>query len=248
MPDDPDQIIPIIPIPAEILCFEIPNIDLCKALLPGSIEFQDPDLLRLLQPALAPLVPLFNILEAVVAIKNCIEAIPAALGPPPDPRPIIDCIPTLAEKIQKLLGLLPQVSVPTLVANIIDCIISELRKLRSFIAGLQAQLQRIATIIDKAAELEDPNLQLIAACANERLASTLDDKMKALIVLGRLLGLIKLFMEIAGLPADKVPTFESIATAPLAEVLEPIDAMLDILITIRRTVLAVIPETPSVEV
>ena len=56
-------------IPDDILCIEIPSINVCKALLPGGFEMEAPDLLGMMQPALAPLAPLFDILEAIVAIK-----------------------------------------------------------------------------------------------------------------------------------------------------------------------------------
>lgn len=233
---------PVFDLPVGVLCAEIPAIDPCALLLPGGVDFEDQDLLRFAQPALAPFLPMFRVLEAVVAIKNCIEAIPDALGPPPDPTAVAACIPALAEKIAALLELMPQVSVPVMVARLIDCIIRELEQLRIFLLGLIAQVERIAQVLERAAELDDPNLALVASCGTDRVAQTLDDQMKALVVVGRLLGMVRLLMDLVGLPTDLIPDFTTVSSAPLEDAIAPLDAMLDALRAVRQTVLAAVPE------
>jgi len=66
--------------------------------------------MEVIQPALTPLVPIFNIIDTVVAIFNCVKAIPDMIGPPPDPTVLAACLPDLAEKVNKLLALIPQLS------------------------------------------------------------------------------------------------------------------------------------------
>lgn len=228
-------------LPDEIFCPEFPPIDICKALLPGGVSFEDPDLLKLIQPALAPLVPMFNVMEAIVQIKVCIESFVEALGPPPDPTKVLECLPELAEKIDRILRMLPPLSIPVLVLDLIDCIIRELNKLRSFLLRLIAQVRKIADVLEKAAQLDDPHLNLIGVCANDRLASTLDEKMKGLIVLGRLLGFLRMFLELIGVGTDLVPDFSELAGAPLDTAIEPLDFMIENLTALR----ALVPGTGS---
>ena len=155
---------PLFTLPEDFFCLEIPELpDPCKALFPGGVTLESPDLLELLQPALAPLAPMFDIIEVIVAIKNCLEAIPDAIAQL-NPQPIIDCFPPLAEKIAKLLRLLPQVSLPALIVAIIDCIAGKLRQVRGFLQRLLLQVQRLAAVLERAAELDDPNLNGIAVC------------------------------------------------------------------------------------
>ena len=79
------------------ICIEIPEIpDPFAIPLPGGIEIEDVNLMKMLQPALTPLVPLFDIIDTIVAIFNCIKAIPDMLGPPPDPTVLTASLPDLA--------------------------------------------------------------------------------------------------------------------------------------------------------
>ena len=85
------------------ICIEIPEIpDPFQITLPGGVTMEHINLMEVIQPALTPLVPLFNIIDTVVAVFNCIKAIPDTLGPPPDPTAIAACIPELAAKVNAL--------------------------------------------------------------------------------------------------------------------------------------------------
>ena len=95
------------------ICIEIPEIpDPFSITLPGGVSMESINLMEQIQPALTPLMPLFDIIDTVVAVFNCIKAIPDTLGPPPDPTVLAACIPELAEKVAKLLKLIPQLSLP----------------------------------------------------------------------------------------------------------------------------------------
>lgn len=224
-PDRP----PVASPPGLFDCPKLPGVDVCSVVLPGGYDFADVDLLKSIQPAISPLVPIFNLVEALVAVKACVEAATEM----PDPTALLECIPGLTEAIQKLLGLLPQASVPKMVLDLIDCVTAELQRLRAFVLGLLSELDRIATVIEKAAELEDPNLNGFAICASERLAAQLDDKLKALIVLGRLLGAMRGLLELIGVDPELVPDFSDISGAALEEIQEPLDSAIEALQTLR---------------
>ena len=220
---------PIFSLPDDFPCPDFPELDICAVLLPGGVDFADVDLLSMIQPALAPLVPLFNIVETLVAVKACVEAATEM----PDPTALIGCIPGLSAAIAKLLALLPQVSVPRLLADLIDCIIRELEKLNRFVLGLLGEIARIAAILERAAELDDPNLNAFAVCATGRVGAQYDDAFKALVVLGRLLGVIRGFLELIGMDDSLVPDFEALSSASIEEVQEPLDSAIESLRTLR---------------
>lgn len=69
------------------VCIEIPPIpDPLQMTLPGGVTMVSMNLLASIQPALTPLVPIFNIIDTVIAVFNCIKAIPDALSMPPASR------------------------------------------------------------------------------------------------------------------------------------------------------------------
>lgn len=236
---------PLIDIPQEILCLRLPPLDVCALLLPGGATLEGVDVLAQAQSALAPLVPMFRVLEVLVAVKNCIEGTLDLAQVPPDPTKLLDCLPALTEKLAQILAMLPQFSIPAMVVTLIDCITGELIRLRNYIAGILAQVQRALAVIQRASELGDANLSLIGVCASDRAAAQLDDRLKALIVLGRLLGFIRLFLSlIPGGLDEKVPDLSTILDSPIDDVLGPIDAGIEALTILRDLVTPLIP--PSV--
>ena len=222
---------PVFPLPDDFPCPEFPDINVCAAILPGGVDFSDPDMLRFLQPALAPLSPIFTVIEALIAVK----AIADAALELPDPQPLIDAIPGLQEQIDKLLAFLPQVAIPRLALDAIDCIIAELEKLRRTITGLTAQLDKIAAVLDRAAELDDPQMNAFAVCATERVSATLDETLAGLTALGRLLGVIGGFLELIGVDVD-LPVWLDISGAAIDTILEPLDRALELLRVARELI------------
>ena len=217
------------------LCLEIPDFPDPLALpLPGGIEIEDVNLMRIVQPALTPLVPLFNIIDTVVAVFNCIKAIPDTLGPPPDPTAIAACIPELAEKVNALLRLIPQLSLPYTIIGIIDLVIDTLRQARSQLLHLQQQMVQILGAIDRATELEDAGLMAITSCAQANVAQEAANVGKSLAALGKLIGLLNLFLGMVGGP--EVPDLSDLAGRPLDEAIAPIDAIVETLQAVRSAV------------
>ena len=60
------------------------------------------NMLDSLNTALAPLVPFLNMIDVIKAIVDCIQAIPDCLSPP-SPTPLVECIPNLIEKLNKVV-------------------------------------------------------------------------------------------------------------------------------------------------
>jgi len=217
------------------ICIEIPEIpDPFNITLPGGISIEHINLMEVIQPALTPLVPFFNIIDTIVAIFNCVKAIPDTLGPPPDPTALAACLPDLAEKVNQLLKLIPQLSLPLLIVGIIDLIIDTLNQARTELMHLQQQVQQILGVIDRATDLDDAGLSAIAQCAQANVAQEAANVGKSLAALGKLIGLVNLFLGMVGGP--EIPDLSNLAGRPLDDVVEPLDAIVDVLKTARDAV------------
>jgi hypothetical protein len=217
------------------VCLQLPPLpEPFELTLPGGVTLERINLLEVIQPLLAPLVPLFNIVDTLVAIHNCVRAIPDALGPPPDPTILAACLPDLAEKLAKLLEMLPQLSLPLLLRQVLDLVIDTLRQARSELVNLQEQVGQITRAIDRATELEDAGLMAIASCAQANLEQEAANVGQMLASLGRLIGLVNLFLGVLGLP--EVPDLSSVAGLPLDEVIAPIDALIAVFAAARNGV------------
>ena len=217
------------------LCLELPEIpDPFNLTLPGGVQIEHINLMEVIQPALTPLVPIFDIIDTVVAVFNCIKAIPDTLGPPPDPTAIAACLPDLAEKVAKLLKLILQLSIPLTIIGLIDLMIDTLLKARSELMHLQQQMVQILGVIDRATNLDDAGLMAIAQCAQANVAQEAANVGKSLAALGKLIGLINLFMGMVGGP--EIPDLSNLAGRPLDDVVPPLNAIVDALKTARDAV------------
>jgi len=217
------------------ICIEIPELgDPPSITLPGGVSIEQYNLMQAIQPALTPLMPLFDIVDTIVAVYNCFKAIPDALGPPPDPTVLAACLPELAEKVSKLLRLIPQLSLPYTILGVIDLIIDTLRQARDRLLHLQQQTRQILGVIDRATKLEDAGLMAIASCAQANVAIEAANVGKSLASLGKLIGLLNIFLGMVGGPA--VPSLSSLSGRPLDEIVPPIDAIIKTLQTVRSAV------------
>lgn len=229
--------IPSLPTPKEIT---FPGGATLSQVLAAGSEIPDPldmvtNLLAQANSALAPLVPVFNIIDVVIALFDCVKAIPDSLGPPPDPTAIAKCIPDLAEKAAKLLKLIPQLSVPLLVVGIIDCIIDFLKGIKQQLQAIIDQLIEIANAATKAAELGDANLQLVVDCANENIGIQLQAMNDSLGPINKLIAVLNIFLGLIGLP--EVPELGSLLESGDPEqALQPLDDVVKLLTDIRNAV------------
>ena len=217
------------------ICLDIPALDDPFALdLPGGITIEHINLMEVIQPALTPLVPLFDVVDTIVAVHNCMKAIPDSLGPPPDPTAIAICIPELGEKVAKLLRLIPQLSLPYTLIGLIDLVIRTLEQAKRELHHLQLQMQQVLGAIDRATNLEDAGLMAITSCAEANVAQEARNVGQMLASLGKLIGLINLFMDLIGGP--KVPDLSDLAGMPLDDAVPAIDALIEQMKSIREQV------------
>lgn len=166
--------------------------------LPGGVSVQGIDFVQDVQHALAPLSPIFRILDAVMAIVDVVKAVPGVVLNPGD---VVEKIAKLGPKVGALLGLLPPAAGPVLVADALDLVLDYLREVRDMLMALAGQEQRISVARSRADTLDDDGLRGIcddAAADVERELLNMGKRMQAM---SGLVGTINLVAGLVGLQA-----------------------------------------------
>ena len=231
------------------LCITMPGgAKLCAV---RDVDFGDPagiarGLMSQFNAALAPLQPIFNLLDVVIALKECMEAVVDSFGPPPDPTKLLECIPNLIEKVNAILKLLPPVSVPFAVKSLLSVLIVYLQGLKQELQAAIISAARIANAQTRAADLNNIRLQAIADCAEDAFDISIVNMNESVKPLSRLILTLNVVMELAGLPCIQIPLAG--ISAAVATSLLPIDAAIDLLTIVRDAIgipelqLAAIPD------
>lgn len=179
-------------------------------------------------PAMSFLAPFFNVLDTCLAIFRCVQAVPDAITNL-DPTELFQCVPELVEKINDLLGLIPQLSIPRMVKRILEGLATLLRAVASDLQYIQQQLARIADQIDRAADLNDVTMSGFLSCAESTVNDTTLSTAEALKGIGRIILLCNLLISLFGGP--EIPCFSS-----LLEDLDVLDTVIDALLLLANLI------------
>jgi hypothetical protein len=174
---------------------------------------------------LAPLAPGLTVLDVTLQTFKCIQSIPDCFKTL-SPIPLLKCLPELVEKANKLLQLIPQLSLPLTIRGMLKTIISFLKALK---AKLQAMINRqlqIAAGRERATLLDNTQLTIALDCAQAALDAQLVNLNAGMGPINTLIGVVSAFMQIAGLGC--IPPMGSIG-AITGDVLSPIDVIIEIL-------------------
>lgn len=161
-----------------------------------------------LNAALGPLMPFFRILDVVVAIIEFCKAVPDALGPPPDPTLLLKKLRLLLRAAAKLAALMPQISIPIMIAGICKVIIAALLALIEQLEAAFVVQAKLDLARGKAAALAFDPLTLFGAaaleasidCAQINLDLMLEISVSGMGPLNKFLDLLNTFLALAGLP------------------------------------------------
>lgn len=211
-----------------------PAPDPVSVTLPGGVTMQQQDLLKVIQPALTPLMPVFNILDAVLAVFNTVKAIPESLGPPPDPTKLVSAVVDMTRKVSRLLRLVPQLSLPYTIIGVVDLVLDTLAQLRDQLVFLQHAAERLAALTQRAAELNDAGLVAVATCARANIEQEAANLAKGLGAVNTLLGILGLLLSMIGGP--RVPDASALAGKPLTDALKPLDDLVRTLQQLRAAI------------
>lgn len=202
--------------------------------LPGGVELRDLDPSRVVQPALTPLAPLFNVLEAVLAIFDCVQAVPESFGPPPDPSALISAIADAVRKISRLVGLVPQLSLPRTILGLIDILLGLLEDAVGALRQLVDRLAIIARAEERARELGDEDLSAILGVARANVAIEAAQIASRLGAAGGIFGLLGVFMQLIGGP--EIPNLDRPPLDDLEEFVSTLESLVQALRTARRAI------------
>lgn len=217
-------------------CVTIPGGTQVCVNFPGAIP---PTLQELMQQlfaqintALAPLQPVFNIVDAIIQIFECIKAISTL-----DVEEILACIPGLVEKVNKLLSLVPVLSVPLMIVEIIDCLILFLQGYQQQLQALQEYINRILAAELAAQEPGNVGIQIAVDCANDSVDAFLLYMNETAKPVNRLIGIINFFLELIGLKDQCIPPIGAVAV----DVIDPFLTLLQTLIDFLELLRSFIP-------
>jgi len=246
---------------ATVVCIEIPEIpNKLSITMPGVGELQylkdsidkiprpSTYVLKMLNgisPALAPIYTILKILDVILALVNCINAIPKSL--PFNPQPIIDCIQKLIEAFAALLPLLPPFVYIRLVVDIAVAIRLLIDDLISVLDVIDQQITQVKNLINKALDFDNTAMLQIGNCARtdiQRSTAGLQQIMEAMAkVMGIIMGIMELMTAVLPGPAadkiqktiDDINTFNAAVTAldPAADY-PPLQQMYDALAAARK--------------
>lgn len=215
------------------LSASLPSVDIMVA---GDLAKQ---LMASANAALAPLVPLFNIIDVVLLLFKAVKAIPDMLGPPPDPSGLLRILPELVAKVDKLIAIIPPASIPITVKGLLTVLIA-------FLKGIRAQLEAVISLnaeiaaADARADslaIELPSvsaqLKLSVGCSRATASAMLQGMGQSAAPFNRLVGLINLLAGLAQLP--EVPTMADLG-ADAKAALTPIDGAVSALEALRATI------------
>jgi hypothetical protein len=224
--------------PPEGLCFELPEIPtLDQICLPGGVcldyiwnqidaipSMGDVSLNFFAQigPALTPLKPFFDVLDVVLGLFRCVKAIPDAITSL-NPSELIQCVPVLAAAVDKVMKLIPQLSIPKMVIAMIKNIARLIRSVATNFDYIRSQFQKIADMIDRAAEWNDQGLSGLLVCSQRTVEQTALSTAEALKGVGKIVLLINVMMGLFGGP--EIPCFGSM----MSGLSEGFDVVIDLL-------------------
>lgn len=145
--------------------------------------------------ALAPLAPVFKIIDAVMSLQKFVKAVPKLVT---SPGKVVKAAGEVVKKIAALAPILPQVSMPFTILGVVDALLTLLEALVGELNGIVQQARRIEEA--RAAAEEAPDLLPILAAAEAQLQVQQANLGEALAAIGPLVEIINTFTGLIGLP------------------------------------------------
>jgi hypothetical protein len=219
-------------VPSRGLCIRFPmGMTVCAQWpgdkLPTALELAKA-IFAQLNALLVPLRLVFLIFDIVVALFDCILAIPKSIALL-NPGPVIQCITKLANLIAQILSMLPPLSIPVMIADILDVLAVLLQGLIDQLTKIKLAYQQILTAELRAAQLGNVQLQAILDCEKGNLELEISDMNESLGPLNKLLAIIGLFMSLIGITA-----LSEIGSVPTD--LDQLDAAIEQIRNVKNTV------------
>lgn len=185
-------------------------------------------LLHQLNAAIAPLSPIFKLIDAAMALFNAVDAAKDVVW---EPWKLVDAVIEVAKKIDALRSMVPQLAVPILIGGALDVLIAYLQGTQGQLQNLIAAQTQIAAALTRATALGNLHLQAVATCATTQLSVQIAALNDGLTPLNRLLAVLNLFLRLIG--QSPIPDLASFGTDPAAA-MAPLTATIKSLQTLRE--------------
>lgn len=192
-------------------------------------------LFQQINTALAPLTPIFNIIDAVVALFQCVQAIPDAIVKL-DVNELVQCVPDMVKKINKLLQLIPQITIPAMIVALIDILIKALIALRTQLQFIALEQAAIIARNIKAAQPGNVALRTILDCAQHDLDVHLQYANARMTPINRLLGVVVVFAQILGINFNNDGIGQVTSIDTINATLIPLDLLIEVLTILRNAI------------
>jgi hypothetical protein len=191
------------------------------------------NLLTQASAALAPLMPVFQIIDAILAIKAFADAVPDSVGPPFNVTAVIQALAGVSKKVAKLASLIPQLAVPLLVVDVIDVVIQALNGAVTQLEAVVVQEAKIAAALTKATETGNDALLQVVACADDFNVATRNGISEGLGPLNSLFGVLNLFLGLIGAP--EVPALDDLPD-DAQQAIDQLKSVVDLLQNLRDSI------------
>jgi len=213
------------------LCIRVPGgVTLCAS--PPGIIAPPPDelaqyLMGSANAALAPLNPIFDLINAIVSIKDALLAIPTFDFPT-----LLEAVETLTESITNLASVVPAVSVPVLILDMMTMLLKYLQGTLDKLEAMLEQEQRIAEARNLAIEEGLTDLLTSVECAEEQMAQLMEGLQSSAGPIGNIITLMNNLGSLIGLP----PIEFDLGGDNVQETIDSLTELVDTLVTIRDAI------------
>jgi len=179
--------------------------------------------------ALAPLNPIFDIIGAVVAIKDFADAVAS------NPFSVASAVRNLANKVDQLLSLIPQLSVPLMILTHVDLVLAYLQGLSAELDAMALQEASIAASLEVAEQQNLAVLSDVAACAGLQLQAQLSNLKAGAGPVDGLIEVLNTFVSLVpGIP--QIPSLGMANGGSVAEAKDAVSQAVVVLTVVRNSI------------
>ena len=139
--------------------------------------------------ALAPLRKYLQVVEAIIAIKQCIEAIPKAILPP-NPQPIIDCFKALIRTIAALIQDIPPIPYIQTLVDLCYFIVALIDAMATILQKLDQKISRLLNLRAYADALGDVELVDFSNCGMQDVKLTVQQMLEVFRLIAPLVNIL----------------------------------------------------------
>ncbi len=189
-------------------------------------------LMSQINTALAPLQPVFTLMEMMAMVVEIAKALPKL-----DVKKIGKLLPDLINLAKTLLLMLPQASIPLMLLGILDMLIMLLNGQIQYLRRVNAALGGMAAAEEYA--LTASGVSALAGailCGRQQLEQYLAAMSAGMEPLNSMISAVNALLTVTGLGKFVIPAIAGATTETLEPTIEVLQGVIDVLTTIRRAI------------